>query len=484
MPSSFPPHNVPAEVSRHYRGSALFADPVHAYVPYTVPLDLHGGAREVAEKDIIDTPWVQRLRYINQLQSARWVYPGAEHSRFQHSLGAMHVAGRFAKQLYPSLRAVEPSCPSLPYVEEVLRMAALLHDVGHGPFGHFFDDNHLAQFGIGHEALGQQIILRELADTLSGLRRGPSGPFADDEALQPEHVAFVMQKKDAGTADAPRWLRYLKPVLGGIYTADNLDYVLRDSYMCGVAIGPIDLERLLYYSVITPDGPALHKSGVSALTMFLNARLYLYANVYFHRTVRAIDLHLRDVFPATLRHLFPDNPLDDLRRYVRLTDWSVLEAARGWVDDPSPDKRALGREWNRILGRKLKWKMAYDATLPMRGRERRTAPSLAPEHLVEQVRNALPPGSEALEFRLDTAVQDPRNLNPLALGEWPISIYDPATGEAHRELLEDILAPIPTEMVHYRLYTTDPDAAPVLARACESVLELERADHTPQTAGI
>ena len=128
--------------------------------------------------------------------------------------------------------------------------------------------------------------------------------------------------------------------------------------------------------------------------------------------------------------------------------------------------------------------MAYDATLPMRGRERRTAQSLTPEHLVEQVRNALPPGSEALAFRLDTAVQDPRNLNPLALGEWPISIYDPATGEAHRELLEDILAPIPTEMVHYRLYTTDPDAAPVLARACESVLELERVDPAPQTAGI
>jgi hypothetical protein len=269
-------------------------------------------------------------------------------------------------------------------------------------------------------------------------------------------------------------------VLGGIYTADNLDYVLRDSYMCGVAIGPIDLERLLHYSVITPDGPALHKSGVSALTMFLNARLYLYANVYFHRTVRAIDLHLRDVFPATLRHLFPDNPLDDLRRYVRLTDWSVLEAVRGWVDDPSPDKRALGQEWSRILGRKLKWKMAYDATLPMRGRERRTAQSLAPEHLVEGVRNALPPGNEALEFRLDTAVQDPRNLNPLALGEWPISIYDPATGEAHRELLEDILAPIPTEMVHYRLYTTDRTAVPMLARACESVLESGRVNRTPQ----
>ena len=483
MPPS-PPHKVPSQVSQHYSGLALLADPVHAYVPYTVPLDLHGGAREVAEKDIIDTPWVQRLRYINQLQSARWVYPGAEHSRFQHSLGAMHVAGRFARQLYPSLRAVEPSCPSLPYVETVLRMGALLHDVGHGPFGHFFDDNHLAQFGIGHEVLGQQIILRELSDYLRGLRRGPSGAFASSETLEPEHVAFVMQKKDTDAVDAPPWLRHVKPVLGGIYTADNLDYVLRDSYMCGVAIGPIDLERLLHYSIITVDGPALHRSGVSALTMFLNARLYLYANVYFHRTVRAIDLHLRDVFPGTLRHLFPDNPLDDLRRYVRLTDWSLLEAVRGWIDDPSPARRALGQEWSRILDRKVKWKMAYDATLPMHGLERRLAQNLAPQHLAERVRNALPPGNDGLDFQLDTAVQDPRNLNPLALGEWPISIYDPATGDAHRELLEDILAPIPSEMVHYRLYTTDPAAVPTLARACEAVLKPGPNSRTPGAAGM
>ena len=78
--------------------------------------------------------------------------------------------------------------------------------------------------------------------------------------------------------------------------------------------------------------------------------------------MRAIDLHLRDVFPDTMRQLFPHNPLDDLGRYVRLTDWSLLEAVRGWVDDPSPARRALGRDWSHILERKVKWKMAYDAT--------------------------------------------------------------------------------------------------------------------------
>src|SRR5262245_42242308 len=116
------PHMVAPVTEQHYEGLALFADPMHEYIPFTVHVEGTPGARDITEKCLIDALWVQRLRYINQLQSARWVCPGAEHIRSQHSLGAMHVAGRFARQLYHSLCALEPSCPSLPYVEEVLRM--------------------------------------------------------------------------------------------------------------------------------------------------------------------------------------------------------------------------------------------------------------------------------------------------------------------------------------------------------------------------
>ena len=122
----------------------------------------------MTEQDLIDTPWVQRLRRIPQLQSARWVFPTAEHSRFPHALGAMHVAGRFAQQLWPSLRAVFPDAPSAPLVEELLRVAGLLHDVGHGPFGHFFDDNFLADIDLTHELVGQRIIREELGDAIRG----------------------------------------------------------------------------------------------------------------------------------------------------------------------------------------------------------------------------------------------------------------------------------------------------------------------------
>ena len=86
-----------------YEGRGLIADPIHQYILYTRPGGIPG---EATEQDVIDTPWVQRLRRIPQLQSARWVFPAAEHSRFQHSLGAMHLSGRLAQQLYPSLRAI------------------------------------------------------------------------------------------------------------------------------------------------------------------------------------------------------------------------------------------------------------------------------------------------------------------------------------------------------------------------------------------
>src|SRR5262249_34825380 len=162
-------------------------------------------------------------RRIPQLQSARWVFPTAEHSRFPHALGAMHVAGRFAQQLWPSLKAVYPDAPSAPLVEELLRVAGLLHDVGHGPFGHFFDDNFLADIDLTHELVGQRIIREELADTIRGLRRSPHGTFVSGEAIEPEWICYLMGKASTQPPPGdPRWLAHLHPVLSRTYTAPQL----------------------------------------------------------------------------------------------------------------------------------------------------------------------------------------------------------------------------------------------------------------------
>lgn len=458
-----------------YDGIALIADPIHSYISFTVPSTAlntvpAGGENEKTEKDLIDSVWMQRLRYICQLQSARWVFPSAEHSRFQHSLGAMHLAGRFGRHLYPTLKAELKDCPSEYYIEEVLRVAALLHDVGHGPFGHFFDDNILNEYDETHETVGQKIIVNELGNIIQEIRRSPNGDFEQGEELKPEYLAFLIGKR-SGTysQDIPRWLQFLQPLLSGIYTVDNMDYVLRDSFMCGVAIGPVDIDRLLYYTFFTDKGLTLHRSGLSALNMFLNARLYMYTNVYYHRTTRAIDLHLKEIFKETIKLLFPYNPVERPDKYLLLTDWSLLEGVRGWGDCGEQGKRSLYPEWQRILGRDVKWKMAYDRTLSVRDVEKGRR-FINHEELHKEIRVSLPEDMNAVPFRVDMASQDPRPINPLMMGDRQIYVYNPSTGEVSKEALKEFFDYIPAKVVLCRIFALNHQNDRLLASAAEKIL--------------
>lgn len=449
-----------------FEGAALISDPIHRYIQFTVPLK----TGEVTEKELIDSPWVQRLRYIYQLQSARWVYPSAEHSRFQHSLGAMHLAGEFAKSLYPSLRkVVGDECPSANYIEEYLRVTGLLHDIGHGPFGHFFDDNFLHRYDLTHEDLGQTIIQNHLGDVIRQLRRSPSGPFEPGEELRPEDIAFPIKKNGKEDHSKPLWIRLLQPLTGGIFTFDNLDYVSRDSYMCGVHPGPIDRERLIHYTFFTSKGLTVHKAGNNALTTFLNARLYLYTNVYYHRTTRAIDLHLKDIFPETMKVLFPGNPLNHMEKYLELTDWSLLQDVSRWRRGGA-ELQSLAKEWESVLHREVKWKMAYDRTLSLN--ELHFGMSLIQDSDWEKrIRAVLPRSHKDLIFRVDMATQDPRPENPFAMGKKQIHIYDPSSGEITKESLAELFEFIPSKIVQCRVFALDHEQDQLLAEVAEKALK-------------
>ena len=376
----------------------LISDPIHGYIELTKRLTPPESAaaglpdEEVAEEDLLDTAWLQRLRRISQLQSARWVFPTAEHSRFTHGLGVMHEAGLWGRALYPSLvaaLAVDPDgspIPSEGLVTETLRMAGLLHDVGHGPFAHFFDDHVLSAFEapadprrptakrLTHEDLSGRII-GELGSLLRGLRRAPGAvaerdALRDDEVIDPAWVAFLIAKPALSDPDMPRWVRWLAPLLSGVFTVDNLDYVRRDAYLTGVTTGPVDVERLRRYTFIGPDGLTLFEPGLGALEMFLSARRFMYQQVYFHRTVRAIDLDLAEVFGPSIRAIFGDgSPAERLAAFADLDEYALLHQAARWARglDVLPDGEAgtpgdgrvpaaLAMAWRSILLRQPTWR--------------------------------------------------------------------------------------------------------------------------------
>ena len=458
----------------HYERVNLVADPIHGYIPFTKRLE--SGISAAVEEDLIDSNWLQRLRRIHQLQAAWWVFPSGEHTRFQHSLGTMHVAGEFARHLYDSLAAVcKDGIPSRAKVVETARIAGLLHDVGHGPFGHFFDEYYLGKkWNITHETIGQRIITGPLRTLIESVGTGLDADCEPGERLSAEDIAWLI-KKPQGTEEQGRdlWLSLLRSIFCGLYTADSLDYVCRDAYMTGVSIDPVDTSRLIYYTHFrrtdSKCSMVLHLHGVGALERFLQARFYMYDNVYAHRTVRAIELEMRDVFQETIDKFLGRNPVDDLEMYLEFDEWSLIDEVSKWAKNAGD---RLGQCWKRILERNPRWNRVFE----MRSQLERPHPMTRMwsedelhGEIWKRLSSELQQEVHFEDIRVDIASLHPRPENPY-LGEHALEIYDPMAKKTATEPWERILTGIPSKAFIVRVFATSKNRAQEINEAATNVL--------------
>lgn len=450
---------------RPYRLESLSHDAVHGYIPFTS----HGAqAGETTERQVIDHPWVQRLRQIHQLQTAWWVFPTAEHSRFPHVVGAMHMGSRVAATLYASLREVCPDAPSRGYVETVLRMAGLLHDVGHGPFGHFFDTHFLSQFGETHESIGATIIVDELGSLLAGIRRNPNSALEEKERLDPQHVAWLIQRpKTDGAGTHPRWLHLLRALLSGIYTIDNMDFVLRDAYMSGYSQRAFDIDRLLHYTFFTSSGLTIHDRGLDGLMRFMAVRAELFRSIYFHRTVRAIDLTLQELFADSRDLLFAGNPREHLDEYCAFTEASLLVDVARWSKSPDPARRALGARWQGLLRRQIPWKAVCQRSLVFSERDAEQSSIFSDAAIVERkLRELLPADLRAEPIRVDIArhLHRPHTRGPAGGQNF---LFDSARQEVRPLATDELFQRLPISHRICRVYAQSDEHAARLAAALD-----------------
>jgi HD superfamily phosphohydrolase len=455
---------------KNFQRESLCHDPIHGYIPFVSIVE----SGETSERMLLDHPWVQRMRQIHQLQTAWWVYPSAEHTRFQHVVGAMHMASRVTETLYPSLAEICPDLPSQAYIECLTRMAALLHDVGHGPFGHFFDAHFLQDFGLTHETLGAHIIRHELGPLLENIRCCPSRTLAADETIDPEQIAWLITRPTSGdSADKPRWLTMLRSLFCGLYTVDNMDFVMRDAYMSGYSQRVYDLDRLLRYSFFSEQGLTIHERGMGALVRFRRARSELFRAIYFHRTVRAIDKTLEGLFRDSKQFLFPGNPLQHLADYQQFTEWSLLVDVARWPQSEDACRRELGLRWQRLLSRQVDWVTVDERSLVYGETGTETSSIFSDAPLVEQaIRSRLPESLHSIDMQIDL----PRHIDrpdPRTAAAGQNFLYLPASGHTGALTDDQLYKHLPVSQLVCRIYlrkSAPPEQATAVAQALDALL--------------
>jgi len=285
------------------------------------------------EQQIIDTSVFQRLRRIKQLSGAHLTYPGAQHTRFEHSLGVMHIA---------SMAGIALQSKGITTKDDIsnLRLAALLHDIGHGPFSHLFEEVLQRKNKRSHEQIGKQIILKtEIGDILS--KNG-----FDKKLI---HNLAVGEGK----------LQFMNEIVSGALSADMMDYLLRDGYFTGAEHAKIDHNRITYSLDVYKKKLALDRSALVNFETMMISRFQMFKAVYFHKTVRSGEVMLLEAMTLADDELgLTSLTLND---YVKQTDESIMALLLS-VPETTRELKAAKKIAMDYQNRKL-FKCVFESTL-------------------------------------------------------------------------------------------------------------------------
>lgn len=296
--------------------------------------------------DVLQHPYVQRLGRIRQLGLSYYVYPGAQHSRFSHSVGAMHLMQEGMSML------LQKGVDITNEENEAAQIAILLHDVGHGPFSHVLE--HTLVHGITHEEIS--LLMMEQIDR----------DLATNDEPHPLGVAI-----DIFRNEYPK--HFFHQLLSSQLDVDRMDYLCRDSFFCGVQEGRVASERLLKMLHVVNDHLVVEQKGIYSVEKFLVARRLMYWQVYLHKTSVAAEQLLikilrrakelaqggKELFCSPALHYFLYNHItsDDmtagseaLRQYALLDDSDVLSAIKAWMNS---DDKVLALLSEMFINRRL-----------------------------------------------------------------------------------------------------------------------------------
>lgn len=389
---------------------------------------------------LINTSAMQRLRRIKQLSSAHFVYPGATHTRFSHSLGVMYIAGMFAEKLLePLLSTNSISRGEAQRYVLMMRLWGLTHDLGHGPFSHLFEDAVLSDFSITHEYMSAKILtedpeLQKCMEKINekfGINTAQMVELLTKPREEWENVNKIGRSEHFESAFF--W------ILKGFYSADSIEYLLRDSLFTGAGFVGFDWQRLLYTSHLHKNRIVLEKRAKEALDAFLLSRLLMFDTVYYHRTTRAFDKILADFFSKAKDEIDFEQYVNDVNQYKEMDDNIIYH-----------EKLREIKEAKFIKNRVCTYSMVHEEPMSISPEE----PGVILKLIAEKNWAHELWENSGRNYPLDAFFVDSPNipLNPMR-GETDVFLLDTKTEKTEpRKIWETFWGEMPREMFLLRLY--------------------------------